>query len=63
MSNEPDVTFSGKTGGMQPPGVYCYPPGTGGSTDENPVCVHVPYPFVPGRSPIVNNPGELNPDK
>ena len=58
---EPDVSFYNKVGGMRPPGTFCYPPGFGGSTAENPVCRDIPYPFVPGRS-TESNPGDL-PDK
>ena len=61
MSNEPDVGFSNKVGGLNPPGKYCYPPGFGGSTDEKSVCKSIPYPYVPGRS-LDSNPGDL-PDK
>ena len=59
MTNEPDVSFSGKAGGLQPPGMYCYPPGVYGSTEENPRCVYIPYPFVPGHAPAEQNPGDL----
>ena len=59
MSNEPDVSFSGNAGGLQPPGWYTYPPGFGGSTKDNPVSVYIPYPFVPGRTPAEQNPGLL----
>ena len=59
MSNEPDVGFSNKAGGMQPPGQYCYPPGVAGSTEERPVCVYIPYPFVPGHPPLDDNPGDI----
>ncbi len=60
MTNEPDVTFSNQAGGLRPPGNYCYPPGFGGSTEDNPVCVFIPYPFVPGATPIDENPGDLS---
>ncbi len=50
MSNEPDVTFSAGAGGLNPPGMYCYPIGYGGSTKEKLVCKYIPYPYVPGRS-------------
>ena len=63
MSNEPDTEFSNKTGGMSPPGLYTYPVGFGGSTAEKPVTKYIPYPHVPGRTDIVDNPGDLNPDK
>ena len=56
--NEPDVSFSGGAGGMSNPGWYCYPPGFGGSTEEKPVCVYIPYPYVPGH-PVPSNPGLL----
>ncbi len=56
--NEPDVSFSGGAGGLQEPGVYCYPPGVYGSTEENPVCVNIPYPYLPGH-PEASNPGLL----
>ena len=59
MSNEPDVGFSNKTGGMHPPGLYTYPVGRGGSTAEKPVTKFIPYPFVPGESPELDNPGDL----
>ena len=59
MSNEPDTTFSGQVGGLQPAGWYTYPPGFGGSTEENPVRKYIPYPFVPGASPVDENPGDL----
>ena len=59
MTNEPDVGFSNKAGGMQPPGEYCYPPGVAGSTKENPVCVYIPYEYVPGHPPAEQNPGLL----
>ena len=61
--NEPDVSFSAGAGGMSPPGMYCYPPGYGGSTEDNPVCVYIPYPYVPGRPPIDQNPGVPEVDK
>ena len=57
MANEPDVSFSGKLGGMQPPGKYCYPAPPG----KTPHCRDIPYPFVPGRT-SESNPGDL-PDK
>ena len=60
MSGEPNPSFSGNAGGMQPPGYYTYPPGVAGSTEENPVTVYIPYPFVPGRPPAVDNPGLLD---
>ena len=41
MSNEPDVGFSNKAGGMNPPGIYCYPIGFGGSTKEKLVCKYI----------------------
>ena len=59
MSNEPDVSLSGNAGGMQPPGWYTYPPGVAGSTEENPVRVYIPYPFVPGHPPVGSNPGDI----
>ena len=62
MSGEPDVGFSNKTGGMQPPGMYTYPPGFGGSTKEKPVTKYIPYPYVPGATEVVSNPGDLNDD-
>ena len=62
MSNEPDVGFSNKVGGMHPPGKYCYPVGFGGSTPDKPVCRDIPYPFVPGGTPEPNNPADI-PDK
>ena len=60
MTNEPDVGFSNKAGGLQPPGWYTYPPGVYGSTEENPRRVYIPYPFVPGHAPVESNPGELD---
>ena len=60
MSGEPDVGFSNQTGGMQPPGMYTYPPGFGGSTKENPVTKYIPYPYVPGATEPEQNPGDLN---
>ena len=51
---EPDAGFSNKTGGMHPPGFYTYPPGTGGSTPENPLVTYIPYPYVPGRTEVCN---------
>ena len=60
MANEPDTSFSGQTGGMQPPGLYVYPPGDGASTDEKPITKWIPYPYVPGESPKLDNPGDLN---
>ena len=62
MSNEPDVGFSNKLGGMQPPGMYTYPPGFGGSTKENPVTKYIPYPYVPGATEPEQNPGDLDND-
>ena len=62
MSGEPDVTFSGGAGGLTEPGMYCYPPGVGGSTEEKPVCKYIPYPYLPGR-PQVSNPGLLPDDE
>jgi len=62
MSNEPDPGFSNKAGGMNPPGMYCYPVGYGGSTEGNLVCKYIPYPFVPGATPDDDNPGTI-PDK
>ena len=59
MSGEPNPSFSGNAGGMQPPGEYCYPPGVAGSTEENPVCVYIPYEYVPGHPPAAQNPGLL----
>ena len=61
MTGEPDAGFSNKAGGLNPPGKYCYPVGFGGSTEENPVCVYIPYPYVPGGSEP-SNPADL-PDK
>ena len=58
MSNEPDVSFSASGGGLNPPGIYCYPPGFGGSTKEKPVCKYIPYPYVPGKTEP-HNPGLL----
>ena len=57
MSSESDVGFSNKAGGLQPPGWYTYPPGFGGSTEENPVRKYIPYPFVPGHTPVEQKPG------
>ena len=45
---------------MHPPGFYTYPVGIAGSTAENPVVKYIPYPYVPGRTEIVDNPGDLN---
>ena len=58
MSNEPDVSFSAEGGGLNPPGLYCYPPGFGGSTEEKLVCKYIPYPYVPGQTEP-SNPGDL----
>lgn len=60
MSNEPDTTFSANAGGLQPPGWYYYPPGYGGSTEDNLVRKWIPYPFVPGASPPDQDPGLLD---
>lgn len=60
MANEPDVSFSSEAGGLQPPGWYTYPPGFGGSTVDKPVRKYIPYPFVPGRAPVEQNPGDLS---
>ena len=60
--NEPDVTFSNQAGGMNPPGVYCYPPGFGGSTEEKLVCKYIPYPYVPGQTPEDTNPATIPDD-
>ena len=62
MSDEPDVTFSNQAGGLNPPGMYCYPPGIFGSTKEKPVCKYIPYPYAPGHPPLDANPG-TGPDK
>ncbi len=59
MTNEPDVTFSASGGGPNPPGMYCYPIGYGGSTKEKLVCVYIPYPYAPGGTPIEEDPGLL----
>ena len=59
MSGEPDVSFSGQAGGLQPPGMYCYPPGFGGSTVDKPVCKYIRYPYVPGHPERASNPGNL----
>ncbi len=58
--NEPDVGFSNKAGGLNPPGIYCYPPGFGGSTKEKPVCKYIPYPYAPGGTPVETDPGLLD---
>jgi len=60
MANEPNPSFSAKAGGMQPAGWYTYPVGYGGSTKDNPVSVYIPYPFVPGTTPIDDNPGDIS---
>ena len=60
MANEPDVQFSNKLGGLNPPGTYCYPVGFGGSTEDNPVCRDIPYPYVPGSTLPGPNPGDMN---
>lgn len=49
--NEPDPSFSGTTGDMHPPGWYTYPNG---------LKKYIPYPFVPGRTPLISNPGLIN---
>ena len=59
MSNEPDPSFSNKAGGLNPPGMYCYPIGYGGSTKEKLVCKYIPYPYAPGGGPEGTNPGDL----
>lgn len=59
MSDEPNPSFSGNAGGLQPAGWYTYPPGVYGSTVENPRRVYIPYPFVPGHPPAVQNPADL----
>ncbi len=59
MSNEPDPSFSNKAGGLNPPGMYCYPIGFGGSTKEKLVCKYIPYPYAPGGRPEGENPGDL----
>ena len=59
MSNEPDAGCSNKAGGMNPPGKYCYPEGFGGSTKGNPNCKDIPYPYVPGGTPMDSNPGDI----
>ena len=59
MSNEPNPSFSNQLGGLNPPGIYCYPPGFGGSTEEEPVCVYIPYPYTGCGTPIDTNPGDL----
>ena len=59
MSNEPNPTFSARGGGMSPPGWYYYPPGFGGSTEENLVRKWIPYPHVPGHTPPEQDPGLL----
>ena len=59
MSNEPDPSFSGNAGGLNPPGTYCYPVGFGGSTKNRLVCINIPYPYVPGATPKDTNPGTL----
>ena len=58
MSNEANPSFSANAGGLNPPGVYCYPVGFGGSTEGNLVCKYIPYPYVPGVTPV-DNPGDL----
>ena len=62
MSNEPDVGFSNKAGGLNPPGWYTYPVGFGGSTAEKPVRKYIPYPYAPGGTPEPDNPADI-PDK
>ena len=59
MSNEPDITFSGKLGGMRPPGEYTYPAAPGSPDEKNPVRVYIHYPYVPGVTPVDQNPGLL----
>ena len=56
---ESDLEFSNKAGGMNPPGKFCYPPGFGGSTEDKPVCKNIPYPYVPGGTPLDSNPGDI----
>ena len=60
MSNEPNPSFSANAGGLNPPGWYTYPPGFGGSTKENPVRKYIPYPYVPGNTPVEQDPGLLD---
>ena len=58
--NEPNPGFSNKAGGMNPPGMYCYPVGFGGSTEEKLVCKYIPYPYWRRWwSSRTGNPGEL----
>ena len=59
MTNEPNPGFSNKAGGMAPPGMYYWPPGFGGSTEEKLVGKYIPYPHVPGATPYEENPGDL----
>jgi hypothetical protein len=58
MTNEPNVGFSNKAG-LAPPGMYYWPPGFGGSTEEKLVGKYIPYPHVPGATPHEENPGDL----
>ena len=57
MSGEPNPSFSNQAGGLAPAGIYCYPVGFGGSTKEKLVCKYIPYPHVPGATPIEEDPG------
>ena len=59
MSNEPDPTFSNQGNRMAPPGIYYWPPGFGGSTEEKLVGKYIPYPHVPGATPRDQDPGDL----
>ena len=62
MSNEPNPGYSNKLGRMDPPGIYYWPPGFGGSTEENLVGKYIPYPHVPGATPDDTDPGDLEND-
>ena len=59
MTGEPNPGFSNKAGGMNPPGMYCYPPGFGGSTEDKPVCIYIPYPYTGAGQYNPSNPGDL----
>ena len=59
MSNEPNPGFSNKGGSLAPAGMYYWPPGFGGSTEDNLVGKYIPYPHVPGATPPDQDPGDL----
>ena len=60
LFDEADVQFSNKAGGLTAGGTdYTYPAGFGGSTAQSQVTVDVPYPYVPGQTPVSDNPADL----